>query len=745
LGRGAAICIQQIFTNNESVPLEAVYKFPMPEGYAVCGFSIKAGDRVIEGEIEEYEKAFERYDDALAEGDGAYLLDEERPNIFTLSAGNINPGTSVTVTLKMVAMLECRGGTVRFMLPTTISPRYIPAGFDDGDDIPAENRVNPPVALDVPYGMSINLKIHDRDSVESIESPSHAIITNIGQDPISIAFSEDQVRMDRDFILNIKRSGAAHDRGYLFSREDDEFIQVDLDFELRSSERVQNSGDEIIFLLDCSGSMMGDSIERAKRAIEVLIRGLEQEKFFNIYRFGSTFEKLFPAPVAGSEENISKALDYIKKTDADLGGTEILSPMSDIYEAENAYTEGERNIVLITDGQVGNEAEIIGLSRRHADTRVFTVGIGYGPNEYFLREMARATGGSSELIAPGERIESKIVGLYERLVSESVRDIKVQLPEGAIQSPGEPVSFGGENITIFARLRSGRDVPKHLKITAKAGEDLIERDIDLQAVDSEECPIPLLWARERIRDLESEELVGGRGSRRNGRHKSRARNEIIEISREFGIISGETSFVAVEKRDEAEKTEDAAVLRRVPVMLTKGWGGSHVVHSFMAASPAQRYLSDGHIAMPRKADYTTAGQLSRAKFNMAFMSPSGRHQEPDILMEILSAQRPSGGFDINDELANMLGIDLDYLDEMAGKIEMNGDTDRLQLLLTGIILQILIDNFRDKSRLWKALLRKSIQWYARSKSSSSARLEGEKLNEWIRKYVAGLEMAADSV
>ena len=120
MGRGARVRVLQRFRNQESKAVEAIYKFPLPEGAAICGFKAHIGDRVIEGKVEEKEKAFEIYDKALIEGHGGYLLDEERPNIFTLSVGNLNPGSEVLVELEYVTLLDGDGAAVRFFLPTTI-------------------------------------------------------------------------------------------------------------------------------------------------------------------------------------------------------------------------------------------------------------------------------------------------------------------------------------------------------------------------------------------------------------------------------------------------------------------------------------------------------------------------------------------------------------------------------------------------------------------------------------------------
>ncbi|MDD5435291.1 MAG: VIT domain-containing protein, partial [Nitrospira sp.] len=337
VSRGAKVKIIQCFKNGEDKPIEAVYKFPLPEGGAVCGFKAIIGEKIIEGDIEEREKAFELYDEALSKGHGAMLLDEERPNIFTLSVGNLNPGGTAIIEIEYVTLLEATGSEVRFFLPTTISPRYIPDGTPDDNGIPVDNQVNPVYSPDVPYGLSLMLTLHGKDGIESLDSPSHKIKTDFGSDPVRIEFSSETVKMDRDFVLNIKYKKGFENRGYIYRGNKGTFIQVDFcpgaeEFAATASNPASVMGKEVIFVLDCSGSMSGNSITEAKKALDVFLKGLEEGMRFNIYRFGSSFEKLLNESAPYTEETLDIMLKRLGNIDADLGGTEVLDPLKDIYD-----------------------------------------------------------------------------------------------------------------------------------------------------------------------------------------------------------------------------------------------------------------------------------------------------------------------------------------------------------------------------------------------------------------------------
>jgi len=303
LGRGARVRVLQRFKNEEKKAVEAIYRFPLPEGAAVCGFKARVGKRTVEGKVEEREKAFEIYDKALAGGHGAYLLDQERPNIFTLSVGNLKPRQEAVVEIEYVTLLDMVDNAVRFHLPTTISPRYVPHGMPDVAGIPEEDRIHPEYAPDVPYGLTMSLKVHAGDVIEAVESPSHPIKVEMGKRPLAVSFAADSVRMDRDFVLSVAYKAGTPSRAYRYTAKGESFIHLDLVLDGEAAragvKKAKPEKREVIFVLDCSGSMVGDSIRQAKKALEICLRALEPGTVFNVYRFGSPEDRASSSQARG--------------------------------------------------------------------------------------------------------------------------------------------------------------------------------------------------------------------------------------------------------------------------------------------------------------------------------------------------------------------------------------------------------------------------------------------------------------
>jgi Ca-activated chloride channel family protein len=518
---------------------------------------------------------------------------------------------------------------------------------------------------------------------------------------------------------------------------------------------------EIIFVLDCSGSMMGDSISQAKKALEICLRALEPGTAFNVYRFGSTFESMFEKPVTYDKKTLKKALGYLRHVDADLGGTEILSPLQHVYEHNLTRGCGSREIILITDGMVANEENVFKLIRAgQPETRVFSIGIGAGPNDHLIKGIARAGFGASEFIYPGERIEPKMMAIFSKVTEPRLMDTVVSWgSKDSEQAPGELLIFGGSPVTVWARLEAGGKTAgkkagkKAGKVTVKArlGGKSRKWDLEVVEVKSPGLPIPALWARERIRDLDgSGGEAAGRGSRQTERKAGMIRDAIISLSRKYGVLSSLTSYIAIEKRKDKDKATGEIVLRKVPALLTSGW---HGIGSVMQSLPGGMYHDASGADVPRSIvrayiDVPSVTGRKHLRQDLKLRLKSSMSQKlimgpkagidataTAILTGIFSLQDAEGSFNLTPTVAGLLGIKIADLKAAAKKIKADSEVDGFRVLSTAVILKVLEAHFPAQMARYGGLVKKSRQWLSGQIDSAAPRIGRQALMDWVKAFV----------
>ena len=698
----ALVKVRQRFRNVESGPIEAVYSFPLEESSAVRGFVIEVDGRRIIGRVVEKEKAFEIYDDAIADGHQAFLMDQDRPNIFTVSVGNLAPGAEATVTLEYATVLDATADGVRLCLPTTISPRYIPAAQAARMD-PAElDHIAPPVAPGgVPYGLRIDVAYAGASPLRGIECPSHPVSIDLDGSRAGITLAAESTAMDQDFVLEIKQADPFRPRVTVVPDPTGGFVAL-LNFrpEMPVSERVAR---EVVFLLDRSGSMSGESIEQARKALLLCLRSLREGDSFNVVSFGSTFVSLFPHAVAYDQATLDRATAAIQAMTADLGGTEILAPLKHILQSG----AGRRcDILLLTDGQAGNEKECIDLVGAHPGVRLFTFGIGRGASEHLVRGLARASGGAAEFIFPGERIEPKVLRTFGRLGCPAWTGIELEWEglEPDLVTPGRLIRlFGGEQFTVMARLRTPGEGTVTLR--ARDGDNVRSWSLPLDTAEvaDSDAGLPALLARLAIRDLE--EAPPRTGSAQTARKRSGPEKRIVELACAYQVMSSLTSFVAVDQESQVEGT---AELRRVPVALTRGWGGM-----------------DQQLNMPRTQRKFSANFVTSYRMNNVLMDSQPekcccenrecldtKPASPDLLLQLVLAQQADGSWRLTRELAKAVGAKLKDLKlEAASLTHLDPDT-AAAVVATRWALQTLATRLADREVEWSGAAAKARAWLA---------------------------------
>lgn len=793
-GHCSRVTVTQSYENTESKPLEAVYVFPLEEGCAVCGFSVTIGDRRIAGKVLSRDEAFDLYDDSMVEGHGAFLLDQERPNIFTASVGNILPGQKVGVEISYVAELSMEGDGVRLMIPTTVSPRYVPESHRNFEGLTGGERVNPPVSqMGVPYSLDLKVEVDLLSPLGAVESPSHKIRAEIDGSKAVITLAGDEGALDRDFVLLLRAADSKAPTSYrAVDDQGDGYVSATFVPDIP----VERKPVEVVFVVDCSGSMGGPSMEEARRTLLLCLQSLSEGDNFNIVRFGSTYERLFPKSVAYNDVNLEKARKYANAMDADLGGTEILAPLQEILE-EKARGELDRRVVLLTDGEVSNENDVINLAGRHKKAaRVFAFGIGAGSSEFLIRGLARASGGAAEFVYPGEKIEDKVLRHFDRITLNAATDFKLRWKGLKVEhvtpadppalAPGEAVTFigkisggmgaagraggthepagsgargaGGGSGVSGGRGASGASGPSrgpaakailsYLVGGKKAG---MESSFKRSPAAGKDTVLPMIWARRRIRELEEGNEWTRRGSRQSERVKKSVESQLVDIGKRYGLMSSATSYVAIEERPADERATERAELRRIPVALTTGWGGLMGAIGPVACAPmaSMRMLdTDAMLIQPDSVapQVSGTGAFSSGPADMVdSMSESvgpgigrggvarkAKGSPDDKLDDVLFAQRSDGSWELTKELARLCNAKPADL-KKAAKTESAKVSEPERLLATLLVLQLL--EARAEATSLKPMIRKAKAWAKRAVGKSKPPKSFSSWEEWAARFV----------
>jgi Ca-activated chloride channel family protein len=395
------------------------------------------GDRVLTGMIEKSDDAIEKYESAVAAGDAAFLAEQERPDVFTIRVGNIKPKQAAIVRLTYICPLDVSDNQIRVAFPTTVAPRYTTdSGMNPLDAAIDGDALNPPHVMSVPYGLTFTADVRLGRKVKSITSPTHAVQV-AGDDREGYHVSlPGSVVMDREVVLSIelaKEVGPSVQ--FEVGKDNQSFLAVTFVPEFEALPE-QPAASETIFVLDCSGSMPGESIAQATAALELCLPSLNVGDTFNICKFGSTFELTSPEPLIYSQATLERAIAWIA-TGNSFGGTELLQPLDAILRTR-PMAGVVRSVILLTDGQVSNEPAILHLARQHRGrNRIFSFGIGPACSSFLVKGLARVTGGAAEFITAGESIHEKVLRTFARLASPLASDVQIDWDGAEAQTLAE--------------------------------------------------------------------------------------------------------------------------------------------------------------------------------------------------------------------------------------------------------------------------------------------------------------------
>ncbi|MEZ0297137.1 MAG: VIT domain-containing protein, partial [Candidatus Methylacidiphilales bacterium] len=560
--------IDQAFHNNQAKALDCLYSFPLPGEAAAYRCEMILGDRVIRAKVEERKEARRIVQEKKALGHRVALVEVERDNLFTLSLSNMQPQEIVVVRFAYFQSLERLNDELSCMIPFCPGIRYIPGRpllrgsrgqgtVQDTDQVPDASRITPP-RMDQFHPDATSLHIHGTFShplgqYEFVTSPSHTLVLREEAGKLQVTVPQGGGSFpDRDFVLRWKdvpsRTSTFEAWGQQVHHETDTdgttYAMVRL--QAPAAQETTATGQDFYFLVDRSGSMDGTKWTQASRAFREFLKVLGQNDRAWVTFFESTYQDLCEWPLDPKELLADRTVQQLESLGT-LGGTELLPALDHVLEAIDEHSQDRRSvIILITDGQVGNETEVLRrLKKRKSALPVIALGIDTAVNEAFLQQLARQQRGQCFLRTPDDDIVGLVAQLGDRLKVPVLTDITAG--EGWEFPADQPRDLYAREI-VTAVLRGPGGIRQLTLYGKGASGEQQSYNFELQESPSE--AVSLLWARRRIQQLQS----SANGA--NTADKAALTSEMLTLARSFNILCEGAAFLAV---DESQKGEVAKV------------------------------------------------------------------------------------------------------------------------------------------------------------------------------------------
>ena len=544
------LALRQTYRNTSEKVLEVVYTFPLPHQAVLLGFAAELNGERKEGTIVAKREAERQYEEALAEGDAPVMLEALDGGLHTANVGNLKPGDEIVLEARFAQLLAFEQGRLRLAIPTTIAPRY--GSADLGGLQPQQV---PQASLAVEYPLALSVTVAGSLADAAVECPTHRFTRATVDGGIRLDLDRG-AWLSRDVVILVKpkepRPSLVIHSADVVSRVAPVVVMAALQPPITAPrERIA-----IKLLVDCSGSMGGDSINSARTALHGVLGGLTTHDRVSLSRFGSTVEHVL-APTECSPRTLRHLAPLVDAIEADLGGTEMEGALRSVFDLPVKKGNGGADVLLITDGEIWQAQEMIAAAKASGH-RVFAIGVGTAPAEGVLRSMAEATGGACEFATPGEALEAAARRMLGRIRQQPWRDVQIDWGSEPVWQSAMPATvFGGDTVIVFAGVGTRPQAPAvRMMATDAQGvtTELARGEADAP------CPgnkLPRIAASHRMASAEDQKS--------------------LVLALDYQLMSKQTNCILVHRRADADKTTEQAELHRVSSMLAAGWGATSTV------------------------------------------------------------------------------------------------------------------------------------------------------------------------
>ncbi|CAK8671220.1 unnamed protein product [Clavelina lepadiformis] len=577
----AEVVVMQAYANDSDAAVEAKYVFPLDDSAAVCGFEAFINGKHVVGKVKEKEVAHKEYREAVEAGHGAYLMDEEKADVFTVSVGNLPPGAKVLIKITYVAELPVIPGTdgssdsIQFYLPASVAPSVRNDMLISG---PVTQTMTDRVTADrgQTSATSLVVSVEMPFDIRKIESPTHRVHIKKTAAKACVRLTLKENLGDRDFRLLVSLAEIHVPRMWVERHPEDSDSQACMVAFYPEFDAKPISDYKAVIMLDMSRSMATtppNNLEReVKKLALMIVANLPQCCTINVVRFGSTYQELFILEQPLSDNIIrEKSEAFIQQCSAlILGSSDAWRPLTSLATIQNSpgHSDQITNIFLLSDGHLSEEEVLLQLSaslggggKDGGITRIFTFSVGSTANQHLMKGIATASGGAHEHFSSDSKSKwrGKIKSQLEKSSQPLLTDIRIEWKrfddafmnaeiDFPIQAPEKIKSlFNSSRLVAYSFIPHCTQAELFAKVCGSEISAVVSTS-DLSITTGK--TLHRLTARAMIRDYE------------DGAHdvdpllrdkiKTTRKPHIIELSISQDVVSPYTSFVAIEKREEGE-------------------------------------------------------------------------------------------------------------------------------------------------------------------------------------------------
>jgi Ca-activated chloride channel family protein len=548
----ARVTVIQQFQNTFDRPIEAVYLLPLPADAAVDDMEMRIGERVVRARIQRQTEARRTYTEARASGRRAALLEQQRPNLFAQRVANIQPGERIDVRVQYVQTVPFEDGRYEFVFPMVAPRRYDPQHPDPtrpatdalaprAGEAPAVSAIAPDnrsrrdidVAVDLDPGLPL----------DRVESPTHRVVVDRRSERAArVQLAPDDRVPNRDFVLRYSIRGEAPQAAVLAHHADDGGYLSLVVQPPAVPDHATVAPREVTFVVDTSSSMHGRPMAHAQAAMRRVLQGLRPGDSFNVLAFADRVQPLAPSPLAATPGNVARGMAFVDALRAS-GTTEMVAALRAALEPAHADASRLRLVVLVTDGYIGNEADVLReVATRVGDARVYALGVGAAVNRFLLERASEVGRGRAVVATLSERPEDAADRLNALIDRPVFTDVEVDwggLDVQEVYPRRLPDLFAARPLVLQARYARGGHATVRVRgtIAGRRYERAVEVDLPEASPDDRHAAQRTLWARAAVHDRMNSLYL---------RDDPRLIEEVTQLGLRHRIVTPWTSFVAVD-------------------------------------------------------------------------------------------------------------------------------------------------------------------------------------------------------